>query len=132
MLRAFTGLLATLRISSTPFSVVPLAKPPSTTTTIIPSGIFIAARFSSSSTLTHTIQIRTLTHSHSSLNLNVKQQQVKMGAPGAVHHKVDTGKRLEALRHLMQNTENDVTAYVIPTDDQRAFSYRERDLEACC
>ncbi len=42
-----------------------------------------------------------------------------MGAQAA--HTVNTTKRLEALRQLMSTTENDVTAYVIPSEDQRTW-----------
>lgn len=36
---------------------------------------------------------------------------------------VDTTKRVEALRELMRRKEYDVTAYVVPSEDQRAYSF---------
>ena len=74
MLRAFTGLFATFRISGyAPFSFSVVKPRP---------------RFLST-----------------------------MGAPAL--QKTDTTQRLEALRNLMKKPENDVTAYVIPSEDQR-------------
>ena len=42
-----------------------------------------------------------------------------MGAQAT--HTVNTTRRLEALRQLMSTPENDVTAYVVPSEDQRAW-----------
>ena len=43
------------------------------------------------------------------------------GAAAAAVQKVDTTSRLTRLRELMGKPENDVTAYVIPSEDQRAY-----------
>ena len=48
-----------------------------------------------------------------------------MGAPAL--QKVDTTNRLESLRKLMKEPEYDVTAYVIPSEDQRAYINTSRN-----
>lgn len=51
-----------------------------------------------------------------------------VGAPrlfttmGANVQTVNTSKRLQALRQLMSNPDNDVTAYVVPSEDQRTLN----------